>query len=111
MGRTIWDDLIDMAIGGFAVVGALSVLNALSKPQPMTNPQPRPYTLADLRAETQAGFELVDSEVQQLRDRVAVLEKENSRLRPFADFLESKQKEREQQNKIPIQKPKPHLWR
>ena len=110
MKRTIWDDLVEIGIGVAAFVGVMTIANALSNPQ-SASPQHRQYTVGDLRAETKAGFGLVNNEVQQLRDRVSVLERENARLRPFADFIESRQREMEKQNKLPLPKPKPHLWR
>jgi hypothetical protein len=110
MRRTFWDDLVDLGIGVAAVVGVVAIANALSNPR-KTQTQPRQYAIADLRVETQAGFNMYDGQLEQLRNRIAVLEKENARLRPFADFLESKQKEVEQQKRLPIPKPKLHLWR
>ncbi len=108
MARTIWDDIVDLTVGTLAVVGAITIIRSLSNHQSRTNPQPRPYTVTDLRAETQAGFSLVDAKMEQLRNRVTALEKENARLRPFADFLENKEKET---SVVTPPKPKLHLWR
>jgi cell shape-determining protein MreC len=109
MKRTFWDDLLDLGIGVAALAGVVAIAKTLSNHQQGIT-SPRQYTLADLRAETQAGFNLHNSEIQQLRNRVQSLEKENARLRPFADFLDEKRKEAEQSN-VQTPKPKLHLWR
>ena len=104
MKRTLWDDLFDLGIGAAATVGLIAIFNALSN----TNQHSQ---LQDLRTETQTGFVLLRQENAELRNRVAILERESARLRPFADFLESKQKEAEQEKRILLPKPKLHLWR
>lgn len=104
MKRTLWDDMFDLGVGVAATVGLIALFNALSN----TNQHPQ---LQDLRSETQTGFVLLKQENAELRKRIATLEHESARLRPFADFLESKMTEAEQEKRTLLPKPKLHLWR
>ena len=110
MSRTFRDDIVEAAVGGLAVIGALSIISAIANSRSVGNSQAKHYTLSDLRSETHAGFSLANNEIERLKNRVTLLERENARLRPFADFLEKKEKETDG-TKIPIPKPKNHLWR
>jgi hypothetical protein len=110
MARSFWDDIADVAVVSLATVGLAAILKALSNNQQYPAIQPRPYTVQDLRTETQLALNIRDTEIEQLKKRVLTLEDENKILRPFSEFLTRKQREAEA-TQFPTSKPKMHLWR
>lgn len=110
MARSFWDDVADVAVVGLAAIGLATVLKALSNNRPYSAIQTRPYTVQDLRTETQIALSIRDAEIEQLKKRVTTLEDENKTLRPFSEFLKRKEKEAEA-TQVPQSKPKLNLWR
>jgi hypothetical protein len=110
MARSFWDDLADVAVVSLAAYGLATILKGLSENRSYNAVQSRPYTVQDLRTETQIALNIKDAEIEQLRKRVTVLEDESKTLRPFSEFLKRKEKEAETAQASPS-KPKLHLWR